>query len=179
MPRSSRTPAKSPASSSGPAPDHIIAAGALHDTLEKTPTRPDDLHTRFGARITRLVLALTEDPRISDHDQRKAALRAQAVRGGRDAVTIFAADKISGSRTLARNTATRTREQRQLARQKLEHYRHCLVLLEQRIPDQSLVQQLRAHEGAVRLHDAACSEARLHHADSPGCGSSEGTLGSG
>ena len=43
------------------APDHVIAAGALHDTAEKTTAKVADLSARVGARITRLVLALTED----------------------------------------------------------------------------------------------------------------------
>src|ERR1700753_1019890 len=59
------------------APDHVVAAGVLHDTIEKTSTESADLRERFGARVTALVLALTEDPTISGYSARKAALRDQ------------------------------------------------------------------------------------------------------
>ena len=36
-------------------PDEIIAAGLLHDVLEKTATTSAELHRRFGARIAQLV----------------------------------------------------------------------------------------------------------------------------
>ena len=56
------------------APDHVIAAGALHDVIEKTDADAADLRARFGAAVTRLVLAVTEDRSISSHTARKAAL---------------------------------------------------------------------------------------------------------
>jgi len=42
------------------APDHLIAAGALHDVIEKTPATAFDLRARFGGRVVSLVLAVTE-----------------------------------------------------------------------------------------------------------------------
>src|ERR1700753_3328638 len=59
------------------APDHVVAAGVLHDTIEKTSTQPEDLRERFGVRIAALVIALSEDPAISGYGARKAALREQ------------------------------------------------------------------------------------------------------
>lgn len=82
------------------APDQAIAAGALHDTVEKTATKVADLSTRFGARIANLVRALTDDDRIADHDERKAAAREQAAAAGDEALMILAADKISKAREL-------------------------------------------------------------------------------
>jgi hypothetical protein len=38
----------------------LIAAGWLHDILEDTPTRPEELETRFGAEVRRLVEAVTK-----------------------------------------------------------------------------------------------------------------------
>src|SRR5437588_10661234 len=43
------------------APDAVIAAGILHDTLEKTPATRDELRARFGDRVAALVSAVTED----------------------------------------------------------------------------------------------------------------------
>src|ERR1700744_4585317 len=68
------------------APDHVVAAGALHDTIEKTDTVAGDLTERFGARITSLVVALSEDPAISGYSARKAALRDQVKAAGNEAL---------------------------------------------------------------------------------------------
>jgi (p)ppGpp synthase/HD superfamily hydrolase len=59
------------------APDHLIAAGALHDVIEKTLARAPDLRQRFGGRVAMLVLALTENEHITPYAARKAALRSQ------------------------------------------------------------------------------------------------------
>ena len=75
------------------APDHVIAAGALHDTIEKTDANAADLRTRFGLPIATLVLAVSENQRIIGYAQRKAALRDQVPRAGPEALMIFAADK--------------------------------------------------------------------------------------
>ena len=36
-------------------PDHVVAAGVLHDTLEKTSASGSDLDREFGPEITRVV----------------------------------------------------------------------------------------------------------------------------
>ena len=82
------------------APDHLIAAGALHDTLEKTDTDASELRKRFGTRTARLVVAVSEDERISPYAERKAALRNQAAAAGEEALMLFAADKVSKAREL-------------------------------------------------------------------------------
>jgi (p)ppGpp synthase/HD superfamily hydrolase len=130
------------------APDHVVAAGALHDTVEKTTAEVADLSTRFGARITHLVLALTENEQIPDHDERKAAAREQAAAAGEEALMILAADKISKARELKLETATARRRKRAIATpsrlRRLDHYQRCLRLLEQRLPHSPLVAGLRA-----------------------------------
>jgi (p)ppGpp synthase/HD superfamily hydrolase len=40
------------------APDHLIAAGAMHDLIEKTGVSPSELRERSWGRITELVLAV-------------------------------------------------------------------------------------------------------------------------
>ena len=71
------------------APDHLIAAGALHDVLEKSDARESDLRKRFGSRITDLVLAVSDDNRITSYAHRKAALRQQVASAGDDAMTLL------------------------------------------------------------------------------------------
>jgi (p)ppGpp synthase/HD superfamily hydrolase len=121
------------------APDRVIAAGVLHDTLEKTDADTDELRTRFGPDTTDLVLAVSEDPGIRTYARRKAALRAQVAKAGPEALMVFAADKISKVRENSLGATQKRPSQRRLT-----HYRRCLELLEQRLPDSPLVIQLRA-----------------------------------
>jgi (p)ppGpp synthase/HD superfamily hydrolase len=131
------------------APDHVIAAGVLHDTIEKTDANAADLTRRFGLTIATLVLAVSEDQRILGYAQRKAALREQVASAGRDALMVFAADKISKARELRldREQTRQSRPQPAPVRaerdRKLAHYHHCLDLLEQLLTDSPLVTQLQ------------------------------------
>jgi (p)ppGpp synthase/HD superfamily hydrolase len=130
--------------------DHVIAAGVLHDTIEKTDSDAADLQARFGLTIATLVLAVSEDQRILGYAERKAALREQVAGAGREALIVLAADKISKARELSleRQQTRQSRLQPALVGcerdRKLAHYRHCLDLLEQLLSDSPLVTQLRA-----------------------------------
>lgn len=121
------------------APDDVIAAGVLHDTIEKTGADIDELRSRFGDRTAELVQAVSEDPRIPTYARRKAALRDQVADAGRDALMVFAADKISKVRELELRRGPAKVPQRRLA-----HYRRCLELLERLLSGSPLVLQLRA-----------------------------------
>ena len=83
----------------------MIAAGLLHDAIEKTDASAEDLKTRFGIPVATLVLAVSEDQRIIDYAERKAALCEQVARAGPDALNVFAADKISKVHELRLGTA--------------------------------------------------------------------------
>jgi (p)ppGpp synthase/HD superfamily hydrolase len=120
------------------ATDVVVAAGVLHDTLEKTQATEPELRARFGARVAALVSAVSEDGAILGYSRRKAALREQVATAGRDALTVFAADKLSKVRELHLAGASPPRPGR------LEHYRQSLQLLEARLPDSPLVSELRA-----------------------------------
>ena len=127
------------------APDHVIAAGVLHDVLEKTAVSVGELRTSFGSRVASLVRAVSDDERIVGYAQRKAALRHQAAVAGTEALMIFAADKVSKVRELraAISTATRRHEQSLFRPRRLAHYRHCLGMLEEQLGDSPLVGLLR------------------------------------
>ena len=125
--------------------DDVIAAGLLHDTIEKSATDAAELRRRFGMRTAALVAAVTEDEHIDGYATRKAALRRQAEAAGPEAMMVFAADKVSKARELPverpgreAETVSRTRQRR------LTHYRHCLEMLERHNGDLPLVRQLRA-----------------------------------
>ena len=125
------------------APDRVIAAGVLHDVLEKSEATVPELQERFGPHITALVLALTEDERVASYKQRKALLRQQVGRAGPDALAVFAADKLSKLRELRRRGIDRVRARR------FEHYQRSAALLEELLPDSPLVSQL--HDELVKL----------------------------
>ena len=95
------------------APDHLIAAGVLHDTIEKTHVVASDLRERFGSRVATLVLAVSEDEHITGYAQRKAALREQVGsrrRGGADRCLPPTSSRRSASCAWARRPlASRTR----------------------------------------------------------------------
>jgi (p)ppGpp synthase/HD superfamily hydrolase len=120
------------------APDDVIAAGILHDTLEKTGTDESELSDLFGGHVAQLVRAVSEDERIESYARRKAELRAQVADGGPEALMVFAADKLSKARELRLAPAVVT----PIRDRQLRHYRHCLVLLQQRLPDSPLVVEL-------------------------------------
>ena len=131
------------------APDDVIAAGILHDTLEKTSTDMAELRARFGSRTAGLVAAVSEDESIGGYATRKAALRRQVEAAGPEAMMVFAADKVSKVRELAVEppgseaarlaaTVSRTRQRR------LIHYRRCLEMLERHLANSPLVAQLRS-----------------------------------
>jgi hypothetical protein len=131
--------------------DRLVAAGILHDTIEKTDASASALRRRFGAKVTALVLAVTDDPAISGYVRRKAALRAQVAGAGEEALMLFAADKVSRAVELraARSTPPRRR---------LAHYRSSLQVLEERLPGCELTERLRKE--LARLPGGANKRAR-------------------
>jgi (p)ppGpp synthase/HD superfamily hydrolase len=132
-------------------PDHVVAAGALHDTIEKTPVDAGELRRQFGIPVTRLVLAVSENDRIAGYHERKAALREQVVGAGQHALSIFAADKISKIRELRLETPSHRPTPRASASraQRVDHYRECLSLLDRTLHESPLVAQLRSEFEAL------------------------------
>ncbi len=125
----------------------MIAAGALHDTIEKTDTDASELRKRFGTGVARLVVAVSEDERIASYAERKAALRNQAADAGEEALMLLAADKVSKARELRLYPAAARRSRRR----RLTHYRDCLCLLQERLPDSPLVRELEMELEALSL----------------------------
>ena len=80
---------------------------------------------------------------------RKAALRQQVADAGEEALTLFAADKISKLQELRGETAVDAWASatpagvRELRARRLRHYQRSLALLEERLPESPLVRELR------------------------------------
>jgi (p)ppGpp synthase/HD superfamily hydrolase len=122
-------------------PDHVVAAGALHDVLEDTDVERHELERRFGPQVAGLVWSLTEDPSVEGKAKQRAALRRQVQGAGEEAAVVFAADKISKARELCLKA-----EHGDLTeddRAKIEHYHRSLEMLEEKLPGHPLAEQLR------------------------------------
>jgi hypothetical protein len=143
------------------APDHLVAAGILHDVLEKTDAGASELQERFGEQITRLVTVVSDDERIDGYARRKAALRRQVAEAGEEALTLFAADKLSKLRELRRERYVDVEEGAgtgrpgELRARRLRHYQRSLALLEERLSDSELVCELRDELDAYLAQRAA------------------------
>jgi (p)ppGpp synthase/HD superfamily hydrolase len=131
------------------APGHLVAAGVLHDLVEKTDVTDSDLEARFGPAIASLVVSVSDDDRIHGYATRKATLRRQVAGAGDEALTPFAADKLSKMRELRREASAESngagaRERiREPRARRLRHYQRSLALLEERLPRSPLVAELR------------------------------------
>ena len=80
--------------------DDVVAAGLLHSVLEDTDVSAAELTARFGATVSQLVEAATNDC-IGSYARRRSALREQIRAAGPDAASLFAAVEIAEVRALA------------------------------------------------------------------------------
>jgi (p)ppGpp synthase/HD superfamily hydrolase len=124
-------------------PDQVVAAGVLHDVVEDAGVPLAELASRFGARVAHLVEAVSEPPGGGPYAVRKARLRAAIANADPDALAIFAADKIAKTRELRLALVRLEAPSPEIDAHKLEHYWACLAVLEGRLRDHPLVQQLR------------------------------------
>jgi hypothetical protein len=124
--------------------DEVVAAGALHDVVEKTNATVDDLAARFGSRVASLVAAVSDPPGIDDYRARKAALRDQVAHASPDAQAIYAADKLAKTRELrAQASRLHVALTDPALQHRLEHYQKSLEMLDGALPGMPLVNQLR------------------------------------
>ena len=123
-------------------PEEVIAAGLLHDVLEKTQTTGAELQRRFGVRIARLVESVSDDPSIDDYESRKRELRDRVAHAGFNTVAIFAADKTAKVRELGLLPTSHLDETTIHA--KLAHYRASLKMLRRVAGNSALVDLLDA-----------------------------------
>lgn len=89
----------------------ILAAAALHDTVEDTDVTVDQIRSEFGDRIASLVAAETDavmegkSENETWHERKQAAIDRLA-RVSRDAKIVAMGDKLSNMRAIARDYAT-------------------------------------------------------------------------
>jgi guanosine-3',5'-bis(diphosphate) 3'-pyrophosphohydrolase len=71
----------------------VLQAALLHDTLEDTPTTPEELDERFGTEVRLLVQEVTDDKSKPQHERRQLQI-AHAPRLSPHAQAIRVADKL-------------------------------------------------------------------------------------
>ncbi|HKH23478.1 MAG TPA: HD domain-containing protein [Solirubrobacterales bacterium] len=76
----------------------LIAAAYLHDVVEKTEVQLDEIRERFGPSVAELVDNLSENEEIPEYADRKRALRGRVLESDRDAMIIYAADRVANMR---------------------------------------------------------------------------------
>ena len=92
----------------------LLQAALLHDTVEDTDTKPEDIESQFGARVCSIVLEVSDDRSLQKHE-RKAAQIAHAPHISTAAQTLKLADKISNVFDVAFSTPVDWSAERQLA----------------------------------------------------------------
>lgn len=109
----------------------LLAAAALHDTIEDTDVTVEDIRLEFGDRIADLVHAesdqFTEGVSEEDswHDRKQAAIDRLAA-ASRDAKIVAMGDKLSNMRAIARDYAMKGDELWKIfhAKNKADHEWH-------------------------------------------------------
>jgi (p)ppGpp synthase/HD superfamily hydrolase len=75
--------------------DRVLAAGLLHDVIEKSELELSEVRKRFGDEVGDLVEAMTEDESIPVYEDRKDEHRRRVAEADPAALAIFAADKLT------------------------------------------------------------------------------------
>ncbi len=80
----------------------MLAAALLHDVVEESEIGVEQIRERFGDQVAELVAALTDAEEIESYERRKDVHRADVEAAGREALIIYAADKLANIRALRR-----------------------------------------------------------------------------
>ena len=88
----------------------LLAAAALHDTVEDTDVTVEDLRAEFGDRIASIVASESDEFQegVSEEDSwhaRKRAAIDRLARSARDSKIVALGDKLSNMRAIARDYA--------------------------------------------------------------------------
>ena len=78
----------------------VIAAALLHDTVEDTDTRPQELAEAFGPRIAGIVAEVTDDKALPKAERKRLQVE-HAASISREAKLVKLADKICNLRDVA------------------------------------------------------------------------------
>jgi (p)ppGpp synthase/HD superfamily hydrolase len=129
-------------------PEPVLAAALLHDVVEESPIEVEEIRSRFGAEIGELVAALTDAEEIEHYGHRKAVHRAEVEATGKEALAIYAADKLSNIRALRRVYAKQGEEVGTELKApldaKIEVWEADVEMLRERVPELPFLAELDA-----------------------------------
>lgn len=80
--------------------DEVVAAGALHDSIEDCGITADDIAKLFGDRVARLVSAVSETDKSLAWEERKQRYLEQFSKNPWEAQAITLADKIDNFQSI-------------------------------------------------------------------------------
>ncbi|HWG86125.1 MAG TPA: HD domain-containing protein [Deinococcales bacterium] len=131
----------------------LILAGLLHDTVEDTGARPEEIEARFGPEVRRLVEAVTKRDELPTWLERRVEMLERMERADRDELRLKLADCAVNASAMARDLRdigdalwdrfNATREQT------VWYYRSVLERAEPKLGAEPLVRELR--EALARL----------------------------
>ena len=92
------------------ADQELLAAAALHDTVEDTDATIEQIRAEFGDRVASLVAAESDEPHqkrdsIENWRARKQAAMDRLAHGSRETKMVALGDKLSNMRAIARDYA--------------------------------------------------------------------------
>lgn len=82
------------------APDEVVAAGILHDTLEDTNTTANELMEHFGEKVLQLVIAASEPDKSLPWEDRKQHTIDSISSMTPDEILVITADKLHNIRSI-------------------------------------------------------------------------------
>ena len=80
----------------------VICGALLHDTVEDTETKPEELESEFGSAIKNIVMDVTDDKSLEKHERKQAQID-HAAHISDQAKLVKLADKISNLRDVSIN----------------------------------------------------------------------------
>jgi len=83
--------------------DEVVAAGALHDSIEDCGVTANDISQLFGERVSQLVTAVSENDKSLGWEERKQRYLAHLQHATADVKLISAADKLHNASSIVRD----------------------------------------------------------------------------
>lgn len=80
--------------------DEVLAAALLHDVVEDSDLGVEDVRERCGDRVAEIVETLTDNATVEPYAMRKREHRDRVEAAGGDALSIYAADKLTNVKML-------------------------------------------------------------------------------
>jgi (p)ppGpp synthase/HD superfamily hydrolase len=142
--------------------EEAVAAALLHDVVEDSDARVEEIVERFGPTVGGLVEAMTDEEAVEPYTHRKDRHRARVEGAGGDALAIYGADKLSNVRVLRRAYANEGEaageELKAPLDEKIDIWAADLEMLRREAPDLPFVEDLASELEALREARAAiCS----------------------